>query len=555
MLTGKLHPYQDPVVDAALDRGRYLIAADMGTGKTVMSIAVAEELLGCGDISRVLIVVPSSLKYQWAQSLSKFTDLPSKEIKVGKKKITVPADPKCVIIDGRTFQKNKVKYSAADDRKRQYDSVTDETEYVVLSYESILDDSRQVRKLHPGLVILDECTQIKSFRAQRSKKIKRMLDAEYRIGLTGTPIENGRPEELFSIMQWVDEDVLGRWDFFDKTYIRRDSNGISKGYKNLPVLRERLAPAMSRLSRTDKGVKSYMPDVEEDEWEVPLEGPIRDAYFAMARHLYAELKNLGYAGRKFSVSDYYGGQADENTKVGRVMAVHMAMEMLLDHPDLVVASGMSYEKTKDLPYEQRKGSKYAYQVWQEGLLDDVWDSPKLEHLKLQLNERLAAGTNKILVYTKYRTMIPILVEYLGMPTVQYHGEMTSSQKAAAVVKFADPAGPQVFLSSHAGAYGCDMNMADHLVNYDNAWQAGKADQINARHVRASSEFSMVRVSRMLFADTIERRILDSQVHKRRVSGAVMDGHGADKYGRVDNDVISLTKFLEETVPDVDLVLP
>ena len=546
MLTGKLHPYQDPCVDAALARGRYLIAADMGTGKTVMSIAVAEELLGCGDVSRVLIVVPSSLKYQWAQALAKFTDLPTKVVKVGKHKITVPADPRCVVINGRAFQKNKVQYSAADDRKRQYNSVTDATEYVILSYESILDDSRQVRKLKPGLVILDECTQIKSFRAQRSKKIKRMLDSEYRLGLTGTPIENGRPEELFSIMQWVDEDVLGRWDFFDQTYIRRDSNGISKGYKNLPVLRERLAPAMSRLSRHDPTVRSYMPDVTEDRWSVEITGPIRDAYMSMARDLYAELKNIGFAGRSFSVADYYGGAADESTKIGKIMAIHTAMEMLLDHPDLVVKSAMEYEATKNLPFEKRKGSKYAYQVWQDDLLDDVWDSPKLTELTERLTRALSFDA-KVLVYTKYRSMLPVLSEAIGVPSVLYHGELTSSQKAAAVAKFSAPAGPRVFLSSHAGAYGCDMNMADHLVDYDNAWQAGKADQIDARHVRASSEFKNVYVHKMVCEGTVEERILQMQHHKRRVSGAVMDGKGADKFGRVENDVTGLTAFLEGTV--------
>lgn len=873
MLTGTLLPYQDPVCDAALARGRYLIAADMGTGKTVMAIAVAEELLGCGDVSRVLIVVPSSLKYQWAKSLAKFTDLPTREIKLDKQPVTVPAPPHCVVVDGKAYQRNRVKYTAADDRKRQYDSIGPETEYVIVSYESILDDSRMVRRIHPGLVILDECfiagtpvmtpdgpvsiealrpgdqvlnaagtgtvmsvsvkratrllkftmsdgrtftttpthklftsegfvvsseikkgaylygqqealrilregtpgdrysrsgeevhssqqesvlqsvlfseledfpgileggihhgsrgenkpehftvpirtpgavagerrqdcraaadaesgdpeevvgntaahgtqaaisggewarpdsatgdsvgvagsrvgsrigshnrgrvpasplqdrpgapgeddcrgdrravtprprpevaghsetrvaggawvdsiqvlergdselaklsggtdtvavydlqvsghpsysvdgflvhncTQIKSFRAKRSKQIKRLLASEFRIGLTGTPIENGKPEELFSIMQWVDEDVLGRWDFYDQTYVRRDDNGMVQGYKNLNVLRERLAPAMARLSRHDPGVREYLPEVGEDQWNVPLEGPVRTAYMAMGRHLYAELKNLGHAGRKFSVSDYYGGQGDDGGKVGRVMAVHTAMEMLLDHPDLVVSSAMDYERTKKLPASQRKGSAYAYRVWQDGLLDEAWESPKLAELTERVG-KLIDGGGKVLVFTKYRSMLGLIEEALGVPCVKYHGELSPSQKAAAIARYADPTGPRAFLSSHAGAYGCDMNMADNLANYDNPWQAGKADQINARHVRASSEFGKVYVHRMIVTGSIEERILGMQAMKRRVASAITDGRGADRYGRVENDVDSLTRFLEQTIED--LILP
>lgn len=550
MLTGTLLPYQDPVCDAALARGRYLIAADMGTGKTVMAIAVAEELLGCGDVSRVLIVVPSSLKYQWAKSLAKFTDLPTREIKLDKQTVTVPAPPHCVVVDGKAYQRNRVKYTAADDRKRQYDSIGPETEYVIVSYESILDDSRMVRRIHPGLVILDECTQIKSFRAKRSKQIKRLLASEYRIGLTGTPIENGRPEELFSIMQWVDEDVLGRWDFYDQTYVRRDDNGVVQGYKNLNVLRERLAPAMARLSRSDPGVREYLPEVGEDQWDVPLEGPVRAAYMSMGRDLYAELKNLGHAGRKFSVADYYGGQGDDGGKVGRVMAVHTAMEMLLDHPDLVVASAMDYERTKKLPASQRKGSAYAYRVWQDGLLDEAWESPKLDELTERVGKLIDDG-GKVLVFTKYRSMLGLIEEALGIPCVKYHGELSPSQKAAAIARYADPAGPRAFLSSHAGAYGCDMNMADNLANYDNPWQAGKADQINARHVRASSEFGKVYVHRMIVTGSIEERILGMQAMKRRVASAITDGKGADRYGRVENDVDSLTRFLEGTIDDLN----
>ncbi len=144
-------------------------------------------------------------------------------------------------------------------------------------------------------------------------------------------------------------------------------------------------------------------------------------------------------------------------------------------------------------------------------------------------------------------MLSYIEEFLDVPCVQYHGRMTSAQKAAAVASFSAPDGPQVFLSSHAGAYGVDMYMADHLINFDNSNIAGRADQVNARHVRASSEFKEVYVHTMVTAGTIEERILLMQDVKRRVGSAIADGRGADRYGRVDNDIPSLTGFLEETI--------
>ena len=77
---------------------------------------------------------------------------------------------------------------------------------------------------------------IKSPGSARSRHIKR-LKTPYRFGLSGQPIEN-KPEELFSIMEWVDDTVLGRSDVFDKLFFVRNAAGRAKFYKNLPLLRK-----------------------------------------------------------------------------------------------------------------------------------------------------------------------------------------------------------------------------------------------------------------------------------------------------------------------------
>src|SRR5262249_36228958 len=146
--------------------------------KTPIGIACAEELLGCEDISLCMIVCDASLKYQWAQALAKFTDLPQQTLTLKldgeKQTIVIPAEPGCVVIEGKPFQRNKVKYSAADDRKRQYESVAKRTDYVIVSYDNVVDDARWVRRLNPGLVILDEATAIKTFAAERTKQVKQI---------------------------------------------------------------------------------------------------------------------------------------------------------------------------------------------------------------------------------------------------------------------------------------------------------------------------------------------------------------------------------------------
>lgn len=543
MFAGELYGYQEEPVDRAVERGRFLIAAEQGTGKTAMSIAVAEDLLGTGQARLCVIVCPSALKYQWAQSLAQFTDLPRKKHKLKKQTVVIPASPDCIIIDGKPFQRNTHQYTAADARKLQWTEVGDNTEYVIVSYEDVLSDYRYLRRIEPDLVIADEITAIKSFKAQRSKKLKKYLDSPYRIGLTGTPLENGKPEELFSIMQWVDESVLGRWDLFDATYIDRDDRGLVLGYKNIDILLEKMEPAMARLTKEQPDVAEHMPDVETDQWSVPL-GEARGLYMQMGIDLYDRVKRQAKFGGGFDVAAYYAGHADEATAVGKIMAVHQCMEMLLDHPDLVIMSGMDYQDTRDLPASKQKGSKYAYNIWQSGALDEITESPKLSYLKRKLNGLLDSGS-KVIVFTKYRGMLDILAEEIGHPSVQFHGELNPTEKAAALAQFRSRNGPRVFLSSHAGSHGVDLPVADHLINYDPAWSSGKADQINARHVRASSKFSTVYVHDLVVTGSIETRMIWTQEHKRQTAEAVLGDIKGVK--EIENNVISLTKFLEETI--------
>lgn len=514
MLTGSLHPYQVPAVDKFLLCGRLLVAFEMGLGKTVIAIAGAEELLGCADITTCLLVVPASLKFQWAQALSVFTDMPAREIRIGRKrrKIIVPAETHCVIIDGKPARKaEKMKLA-----------VEIKPDYVIMSYEQVLKDTRKVRKIRAGMVVLDEASAIKAFGSQRTLTIKRSLTAEYRLALTATPIEN-KPEEAFSIMEWVEPEALGPYDLFDKSYIERDHGGRVERYKNLPTLRKKLAASMARAKRTDPEVRDYLPDVDHDQWYVDLDPVTRKIYDRMVTDLLDELAKFK-GGGSFDVGAYYSGQYDESTALGKIMARQQAIEMLLGHPQLLFTSGSAYVK---------------------GVLSDYdinFDThPKADYLIERVREILEYEENKILIFSRWLGMQDIITARLpGVPCVTYSGQMSPSAKAAAVANFAGPY--RVFISSHAGAYGTDMKMANYLINYDLPWAGGTREQINGRHQRASSEFAKVYVRDIIMAGTIEERKLAMLEHKQAVAAAIIDGR-MSRSGTVENDLQSLTEFL------------
>lgn len=529
MMTKDLYPYQDEPVDSFLERGSLLVAYEMGLGKTPIAIACAEELFGEDEIDLCMIVVPASLKYQWAARIGEFTDIPMVEVTRKKKTITLPDEKYVVMIDGTPAQ-----------RQSQYKHIMNtDVQYVILGYENVVNDWKYVKEIDPDFVVLDEATAIKTFKAKRTKKVKQ-LKAPFRLALTGTPIEN-RPEELYSIMQWVDDSVLGRYDLFDRAYVVRNGFGGVVRYKNLPVLHKRLSVAMSRRNRLDSNVRPYLPEVEYATWNVELRPEVKKLYNTIALDLLGDLQQAGFT-ESFDLEKHYnGGDPNENTEMGKIMAKQTALEMLLDHPELLVQSAKEYNDR-----ESRTGSKYAAQLHASGALDELFQSNKLDLLIEEVNDILEFNDdNKVIIFTKYRRMVDIIrkhLDYLGIESLEYHGGMDAGEKAAAVAEFEKEY--RVLVSSHAGSYGTDLKMANYLINYDLPWSSGKADQINGRHQRAASEFDQVYVVDMITTGTIEERKHAMLALKRKIGSAILDNNGADESGRVENDLGSLTSALE-----------
>jgi len=502
MFKGKLYPYQQPVVSHFAKRGSLLLAFAPGTGKTPTALACAEYLFDEGYAYLCLIICPSALKYQWEERIKQFTD------------------SNVIVVDGTKDQRDGC-YLVSYSRELNF-------KYIVISYDYVLLDE-QIARLNPDVVILDEASAIKSFKTQRSKKIKKLFkDVPYRLALTATPIEN-RPEELYSIMQWVDSSVLGRYDLFEKAYVIRHSKGWVRAYKNLDVLHDRMGDAMIRKSRTDPDVAPYLPEVDDDCWSVPMSLEVARVYCIIANDMLEELAKIP----KHKVDLRFGAMQallDEDGPNGRLMAMHMCLEMLLCHPSLIYDSAAKY--IQDSP----EGSEYAWLLATSDTLGEIpLSSAKLDMLKAELEPVLDNPDSKVLIYSKYKFMLEILKRELPYKSVTFTGDLNAKEKDKVRKQFADDPSIRIFLSSYAGGYGLDMNMADYLVNYDLPWSFGTQDQINSRHIRASSSFNQVFIRNLITHDSIEERKMRVLERKRKMSDIAIDG--ADMGGdRIDTTV-------------------
>ena len=514
MFTGTLLPYQVDAVEAMIARKKMLVAYDLGLGKTVLTIAALEELKEQGKITEPgIIICLSSLKYQWAEQIRKFTD--------------DTAHP--LVVDG-TPKQRQAQYEEAFDWGHSL------VDYVILNYEQVVNDWEQVSKLCRGFIVCDEATAIKSFRSKRSKHVKK-LDSRVKFALTGTPIENGKPEELYSIMQFVDSKVLGRYDLFDKTFIVRNHFGGVERYRNLQTLNTAMSQVSVRKRQQDPDVAPYLPDTIFAE---PLRISFDRAGVKLYNHIANEiLEDLEQAidsyGASFDIFSHYSGENQNeaaNALKGKIMSKLTALRMLCDSPELFDTSE----------------SGYVDALKEAGKLDSLTKSPKLIALKQYVDDFLDQNDdNKVVIFTSYVHMVWLIMEHLGYMSAKYTGEMNAKQKEESKVWFQTDPDCRILVSSDAGGYGVDLPQANLLINYDLPWNAGLALQRNGRIRRASSTWPSIVIQDFLMEGSIEERQHDMLLQKNAVADAVMDGEGINATGGVEMNLGSLKAFLQRAI--------
>lgn len=219
ILKTSMYPYQREGALFAVRAGRCLIGDDMGLGKTIQALAASELMAGIFNVQKVLIVSPTSLKYQWKTEIEKFCDR------------TVE------VIEGHNRQRQEL--------------YTTGSFYKLINYELVHKDLTLIRQWGPDLIILDEAQRIKNWKTRTAQYVKQ-LKSTFAIVLTGTPIEN-KIEELHSIVEFIDKQRLGPlYRFMDKHRILdQGASGRVIGYQNLQDVRDTLKDVMIRRKKDE----------------------------------------------------------------------------------------------------------------------------------------------------------------------------------------------------------------------------------------------------------------------------------------------------------------
>ncbi|MEZ4433756.1 MAG: SNF2-related protein [bacterium] len=428
-----------------------VLADDMGLGKTLQTLTALLDLhrptgaRGGAKPAPSLVVAPTSVVHNWIAEAARFTPALTVHLHHGPRRGDPPQD----------------------------------VDLVVTSYALLRVD--QERLAGPWrMVVLDEAQHIKN-PASRIAQAARALEAERRLALTGTPLEN-HLIELWSIFEYLMPGFFGSRRAYADRYVRpvqRETDPEARA-RALDHLRRRIRPFV--LRRLKREVAAELPPRQEQILYCDL-GPTERRLYEAVKHTYR---------------DTVLGQVDAQ---GLGQSTIQILEALTRLRQAACDARL-------LPFPEAQ---------------IVEHSAKRTLLRQTLQSVIDEG-HRALVFSQWPSLLKRVVtdlETLGVDHLYLDGSTTERGNLQA--RWNDPSGPPVFLISlKAGGTGLNLIGADLVIHLDPWWNPQVEAQATDRAHRIG-QTKPVMVYKLVARGTVEEKILELQDRKRSLFEAAVDG--------------------------------
>ncbi len=420
-----------------------ILADDMGLGKTVQALTLLQKAKEKDRKKPTLVVCPTSVVFNWENEIEKFAP-----------------DLSYLILTGV-------------ERKRNFKKIKD-YDIVITSYALIRRDISELKKIDFRYVILDESQNIKNATSITAKAAK-MLKADHKLALSGTPIEN-RLEELWSVFDFLMPGFLFDQNDFATRYV----NPIIERQDKLVErrLKSQIYPFILRRMKRD--VAKDLPDKIENVAFCELTPDQKDLYMQVfdstKEELFKSIETVGIEKSRMSI-----------------FSALLRLRQICCHPRL-------YDK------ENRLG---------------INESGKFEHLQSMLEEIISEG-HRILLFSQFVSMLDIVSEWLkdeGIKHEYLSGKTKDRQKVVESFNN-DPTIPVFLISLKAGGTGLNLTGADYVIHYDPWWNPAVEDQATDRAYRIG-QTKKVFVYRLITKGTVEEKIQKLKSKKRSLVDSVI----------------------------------
>lgn len=467
-----LMPHQNLGASHLIQKGRFFITFDMGTGKTATVLGAAQELFKGGKIDLVLIVAPLSVFGSWERQMARFCAV----------------NYRFMLVTGTRKERNE----RMDDIKTLRQALIKKRLIVAcVNYEALRLYADDLIKLKPGMVVFDESTFIKNRSAQMTKAAVRVSKAaKYATGLTGTPISNN-VGDLFGQLHAISSEFVGDdyWHFVQ-------SFAKFGGYKNKEIVGTRnlkgLEWILSKCSlRVRKDEVLDLPALTQETREITLEGDQKEAYGKAATDFYFAVEAV-----KKTLRDLDGKEDPDKRRELYTVLIKNAMTRLLRCQQ--IAGGHCKSEMGETIY------------WP--------DNPKVLELVKIAEE---SGDQRIVVFSRFIEDLEqgrkALVK-AGFPCEVYHGSVKQVDRARIENEFLSDSTPikAVLTQVKTGGFGIDFSRASIAVFYNNWFSWAVRDQAQSRLHRLGQRRNVLCID-LLGRETVDEAVLSTVLSKKSLS--------------------------------------
>ena len=418
-----------------------ILADDMGLGKTVQVLTVILSYIqeNKEKAKNSIIVCPSSLTLNWYNEIQKFTPTIKK-----------------LVISGDYLE-----------RKRKIETINN-YQIVITSYDSLKRDIDLYTQYNFKYIVADEAQYIKNNNTKNSKAVK-LINAETKFALTGTPIENSL-SELWSIFDFIMPGYLYKYKKFKELYEipiikNQDEEKMNKLKKQIEpfILRRTKSEVLTELP--DKTVTILSNEMKEEQYSIYM------SYMAQARdEIMYQIDMKGF----------------EKSQI-KILSLLMRLRQICCHPKLFL-------------------SEYT------------GESSKLNQC-IEIIQDAVLGGHKILLFSSYTSMFEIIEEQLKKLEINYL-KLTGQTKVGERIKLVDEFNTnkdiKVFLISlKAGGTGLNLTGADMVIHYDPWWNLSAENQATDRTYRIGQRKN-VQVYKLITKNSIEEKIYELQQKKAKL---------------------------------------
>ena len=494
MLKATLRPYQ--IEGAGWLANHYrenlgaCLADDMGLGKTLQTLAVllhAKEQLEQPKNDpniphtsyliplKALIVLPSSLVFNWEREVKKFA----------------PGISICKHVGAQRTKDARI--------LARYD-------LVLTTYQTARLDMVFLQKIEWEYVVLDESQYIKNPESAVFKAVGELV-AKHKISLSGTPIENSLAD-LWAQMQFLNPGMLGSFGYFKKHFIQpieKKQDEVKKA-----ELRRLVQPYL--LRRTKEEVAPELPPLTELVFYTEMTEAQRKLYEHEKSAVRNQLLNLDPAQPQNRIA---------------VLAALMRLRQIANHPGLISDLGLriaDWESTSnESPDEEPTASQSAIRNPQSAIESSAIESGKFNDV-IEYFETIRRAGHKVLMFSSFEQYLQIFrahFEEAGHAYAWLTGGVSQAQRKQAVDKFtSDPTVQTFLITTKAGGVGLNLTAADYVFVLDPWWNPFVEDQAIARAHRIGQTEKVVAV-KFIAKDTIEEKILKMQERKAQLAGEIL----------------------------------